>query len=191
MKRGAGGLAAIAILLAVVAPAQADADQESTGPPPRWRAGVGLGGSWLPVDEGTTTALAELSAGVDLDRFSLRLSPRFQYVGVAGYPSPKLTVGYLAVEGAFRVTPWYAISAAPLVGYSHASPPPKCFDVCREEPFATGLTVGVSFSPATFVFGSNDEFEAGFHALLFEYPEAMQRVDLGAYAAVQWFFASE
>ena len=175
-----------ATLVAAATPARADA--ETAGPETRWRVGVGAGASWLPVQSGTTTALAEVSAGVDRGPFSLRVSPRFQYFTVAEYPSPKLSVGYLAVEAAFRVTPWYAISAAPLVGYSHASAAPPCEDVCHEPPFATGLTLGVSVSPATFVFGPDGAFEAGLHALLFEYPSAGQQVYVGGYAALQWFF---
>jgi hypothetical protein len=175
-----------ATLVAAATPAPADA--ETAGPETRWRVGVGAGASWLPVQSGTTTALAELSAGVDRGPFSLRVSPRFQYFTVAEYPSPKLSVGYLAVEGAFRVTAWYAISAAPLIGYSHASAAPFCEDVCHENPFATGLTLGVTVSPATFVFGPDGAFEAGLHAVLFEYPGAGQEVYVGGYAALQWFF---
>ena len=185
----AGALAAVATLVSVAAPAQADPEPAESAA--RWRAGVGVGGSWLPTQSGTTTVLAEVSASVDLGRFSLRISPRFQYVAIAEYPSPKLAVGYVAIEGAFRVTPWYAISAAPLLGYSHASTPPVCEDVCVEEPFATGLTVGANVSPATFVFEPDGAFEAGIHVLFFEYPQAGQRVYPGAYLALQLFFDVE
>ena len=184
--RSARSACAFAALVAAATPARADA--ETAVPETRWRVGVGAGASWLPVQSGTTTALAEVSAGVDRGPFSLRVSPRLQYFTVAEYPSPKLSVGYLAVEAAFRVTPWYAISAALLVGYSHASAAPLCEDVCYEPPFATGLTLGVSVSPATFVFGPDGAFEAGLHAVLVEYPSAGQRVYVGGYAALQWFF---
>jgi hypothetical protein len=61
----------------------------------------------------------------------------------------------------------------------------------HEAPFYSGVFVGVGVSPATFVFGSDSEFEVGIHALLFEYPEFMQHLYIGGYVGLQWFFASE
>jgi hypothetical protein len=136
---------------------------------------------------GTTTFLGEVSAGLDVGRYSVRLSPRFQYFTIASYPYRKLSVAYVAVEGAMRVTPWYSVSLAPFAGYSYANTPPPCFDVCYSEPFSTAPTIGATLSPATFVFGPDGALEAGLHGQAFEYPTSGQ-LYLAANVGVRWFF---
>jgi hypothetical protein len=179
---------ALALAAVVVAAETASrADSETVAPAPRWRLGVGAGGSWLPNDGGTSTLLVEAVAGVDLGPYSVRLSPRFQYFAVAEYPSWTLSVGSVAIEGALRLTPWYELSVAPFVGYSYASTPPPCFGVCYGEAFSTGPSLGVSVSPATIVFGPRAAFEAGAYVTLFEYPNTGM-VYLSSYLGVRWFF---
>jgi hypothetical protein len=131
--------------------------------------------------------MGEAFVGVDLGRYSVRVSPRFEYFTIGAYPYRTLSVGWLAVEGAFRVTPWYEVSAAPLLGYSYANHPPPCTDVCYGESFSTELTPGVSVSPATVVFGPNRAFEAGLHIVLFDYPSS-GLIYLGSYLDLRWFF---
>jgi len=166
----------------------AHADDRETGAEPRARLGVGLGGSWLPVSGGTSTLVARVSAGFDVGRYSLRALPTFHYATAAAYPTSTMSAGYLAIEGAFRITPRYAVSVAPLVGYTHApDPDPHCYDVCYDSQFGDGLTLGVDVSPASLVFGDGS-FEVGVHGVGFEYPASGQ-VSVSAFVELRWLFA--
>jgi hypothetical protein len=172
------------------APGSASADPELSVP--RWQLGVGAGGSWLPEAGGTATLLAEASVGLDIGRFGLRAVPSYEYFTIAEGPSGTMSVGYVAVEGVFRVTPYYAVSVAPLAGYSYAPIPPcgcpGCFDaVCYDLGTGNGLTLGATASPATLTFGPDNAFEASLRGVLFEWPNS-GHVYLGTYVALRWFF---
>jgi hypothetical protein len=164
--------------------AEPDADRLPWG----WRFGIGAGASWLPMNSGTATLMAEAMAGIDLGHYSLRLSPRIQYFNIAEYPSWRLAVESLAIENVFHVTPLYEISLAPFVGYfSHVSTPPPCFDVCYGAPFSQETTLGGTVSPALFAFGPKRAFEAGAYAQIFVGTQDGY-VFFGGYLGFRWFF---
>jgi hypothetical protein len=178
----------LSVILGTLASSVRADDGEDLAAAPRGRLGVGLGGSWLPGYGDTTTLVARVSAGFDVGRFSLSALPTFQYVAVTKYPSPTMSAGYLAIENALRITPGYALSIAPLVGYAHSpDPDPGCSDVCYA-PLGNGWLLGADVSPATFVFGRDGAFEVGLHGSLFEFPKDGQ-VMLGAYLELRWIFA--
>jgi hypothetical protein len=183
---------ASAAVLLFVFPGAAHADAEDAearveDPRGRIRLGVGGGASWLPVQGGTSTAVAEAFLGIDEGIFSVRVSPRFQYAAMSAYPSSSFSLAYLAIEGALRPAPWYEVSAAPLVGYTWASTLPPCSDVCTEVPYTTGVTFGGTVSPATLVFGKDKSVAAGVHVSLLEYQDT-GHVYLGSYLDLRWFF---
>jgi hypothetical protein len=166
---------------------EAAADPEGTPTAPAWRAGIGGGGSWLPVDNGTVTGVVQLSGGVDLTRvYGLRLTPTFQYSREERYPNLSVGLGYLAVDNVFRVAPLYAVSLSPLVGGAFSSKPPPCFDVCYQG-LGNGPIVGVSTSPATFLVGPDRQIEVGLHAQLFVLTNS-GLVYAGGYLGIRWLF---
>jgi hypothetical protein len=198
-SRGAGrrrfrlawfGIALVAFALGFASSARADEDRETPPAPLRWRFGVGLGGSWLPIrGGGIAMGVARASAGLDYGWYSLRASPAFQY-GVIGESADHWTIslGYLALENVFRITPDFAMSVAPLAGYGHSpNPRPKCTDVCTE-PIGNGLALGADVSPATVILGDDREIEIGIHADIFVFPSG--NIWPGAYLEFRWFFAS-
>jgi len=179
-----------AILGALASSARAeDADVTQGGAgAPRGNLGVGLGGSWLPVMGDTSTLVARVSVGFDAGRYSLRALPTFQYVSLAKWPTTTMTAGYLAAESAFRVSPGYAVSIAPLAGYAHSpNPCSQCNDVVYGS-LGNGLMLGVDVSPATFVFGPDRAFEVGVHGSIFEFP-GDGSVILSGYLELRWTFA--
>ncbi len=181
------------VLLAVASPARADEEQRADAPlaTVNWRLGAGMGGSWLPLGNRSSIAMAvaRASAGFDYGRYSLRASPTFQY-GTMSENSDhwEIALGYLALENVFRITPDYAVSISPLAGYGHSpDPTPGCTDVCSEA-IGNGLTLGADASPATVLFGDDRAFELGIHADIFVFTSGS--IWPGAYLDFRWMFAS-
>jgi hypothetical protein len=180
------------LLLAATSSARAEVDHETDSPsrPIDWRLGAGVGGSWLPLDGGgIAMAVVRASVGFDYGRYSLRASPALQY-GTVVEDSDRweIALGYLALENVFRITPDYAMSISPLVGYGYSpDPTPGCTDVCSE-PIGNGLTVGADASPATLLVGDDRAFELGVHAEIFVFTGGA--VWPGAYLDFRWMFAS-
>ena len=173
-RRSAARAIGLCALLGTFASSARADEGEATGAAPRGRLGIGVGGSWLPLFGGASTLVARFSVGFDAGRFSLRALPTFQYVYLGQFPATTMSAGYLAVESAFKVTPEYSVSIAPLAGYAHSpDPDPQCFDVCHES-LGNGLMFGADVSPATFSFGRDDSLQVGLHGSFFEFARANQ-----------------
>ncbi len=166
----------------LLAPASARGDAPAPSTPLRFRLGLGVG-AWVVPAQGP---IGEAVVGVDDGPFSLRVMPRFQYA-FSSYPNPHFSMADVAIEFAWRPSPWYELSAAPLLGYTWASTLPPCYDVCYENPVTTGTTTGGTVSPVTVFFGTSRAFAFGFHLSLLDYPDTGS-AQLGFNFDLRWYF---
>jgi hypothetical protein len=131
----------------------------------------------------------EALVGFDDGPFSVRFAPAIAYSASSAYPHTHFSLATLSLEFAFRPTPYFELSAAPLLGYTWASTPPPCYDVCYETTYTTGVTTGGTISPATIVFGPRRAGEVGFRVSLVEYPQTGW-VEIAGTLGLRWFFLS-
>jgi hypothetical protein len=156
----------------------------------RWLVGGGFGvhaldagGFWPTGWEG------EASAGIEFGRYSFRVRPTFEYLSPSVPVSP-VSLAYVALDNVVRLTPWYAVSIAPVVGFLRSPKPPYCYDVCYAS-LSNDIVAGIDVSPATLVANAFDgRLEIGAHATLFLLADAGW-LEIFSYLSARWLFSRD